>query len=141
MTLRTPGTHSNHGRTPHAPATSDGSTPKNTRTPYAKDTTRCLARDPADHSSSHAEEEDNASPHPKEDTTWMSTLSSLPILPVEDQNFLKPRKQSYKLTTPASTVSKEDIAPKIVARNKRTAPRAAEVPLIVTTRPATEKSL
>jgi len=71
----------------------------------------------------------------------MLTPSSLPILPVEDQNFPKPRKQSYKPTTPASTVSKEDIAPKIVARNKRTAPRAAEVPLTPVTRPAPEKSL
>jgi len=95
-----------------------------------------LARNPVD-SSSHAEEEDNASPHPKEDTIWMLTLPLLPILLVEDQNFPKPRKQSYKPTTPASTVSKEDTTPEIVARNKRTVPRAAEAPL---TRPAPEKS-
>jgi len=99
-----------------------------------------LARDPVDHSSSHAEEEDNASPHPKEDTIWMSTLPLLPTLPVEDQNFPKPRKRSYKPTTPASTVSKKDTAPEIVARNKRTAPRAAEAPLTPVTRPAPEKS-
>ena len=97
-----------------------------------------LARDPADHSSSHVEEEDNASPHPKEDTIWTSTLPLLPILPVEDQNFLKPRKQSYKPTTPASTVSKEDTVPEIVARNKWTTPRAAL--LTPVTRPAPEKS-
>jgi len=70
----------------------------------------------------------------------MLTLPLLPTLLVEDQNFLKPRKQSYKLTTPASTVSKEDIVPEIVARNRWTAPRAAEAPLIPVTRPTPEKS-
>jgi len=83
----------------HAPVTSDGNTPKNIEPIYAKDTMPHLAKNPMEHSSSHAEEEDNASPHPKEDTIWMLTLPLLPILPVEDQNFPKPRKQSYKPTT------------------------------------------
>ena len=70
----------------------------------------------------------------------MSTLPLLPILPVEDQSFLKPRKQSYKPTTPASTVSKEDTTLKIVTRNRQTMPRAAEALLTPVTRPAPEKS-
>jgi len=113
------------------PVTSGGNTPKNIELVYTKDTMPHLARNPADHNSSHVEEED---------TIWMLTLPLLPTLPVGDQNFPKPKKWSYKPATPAFTVLKEDTVPKIVARNKRTVPRAAEVPLTPVTRPTPEKS-